>query len=76
MSCWEALKTSWAVTKGSYLSHLGIKMVLSLVSMLGLLACFILLPLSLPMLPAGQAAAYEYHFRDRCPSRCAVTQQA
>ncbi len=65
MSAWEAVKASWAVTGRSYLSHLGMQLSLSLLSTIGLLVCTILVLLSMPMLPAAQVAAYEYHYRDR-----------
>jgi len=65
MGTWEAVKASWAVTRADFLSHVGMQVSLSLISGVGLLACFIFWPFSLPLLPAGQVAAYEYQFRDR-----------
>ncbi len=65
MSAWEAVKASWAVTRTDLLSYVGMQLSFSLISSIGLLAGFIFWPLSLPILPAGQVAAYRYHFRDR-----------
>lgn len=65
LGAWEAVKASWAVTKTDFLSYVGMQLSFSAVSILGLLACFIFWPFSLPMLPAGQVVAYQYHFRDR-----------
>ncbi len=36
-----------------------------LLSGVGVLLCWLRLPVSLPVLPAGQVVTYEYHFRYR-----------
>jgi len=63
MGAMEALKASWAVTKGDYLSYLGMTIVLMLLSGAGALLCWVGVVLTLPLLPAAQVCVYGYHFR-------------
>jgi uncharacterized membrane protein len=60
----EALAASWAVTKGNYLSYLGMTIVLMLLSGAGALLCWVGVVLTLPLLPAAQVCVYGYHFRE------------
>lgn len=65
MGAMEAFKVSWAVTKQDYASYLGMTLVLSLLSGLGCLLCWIGLVFTLPILPATQVCVYRYHFREK-----------
>lgn len=64
MGAMEALAASWAVTKGNYLSYLGMTIVLMLLSGAGALLCWVGVVLTLPLLPAAQVCVYGYHFRE------------
>ncbi|MGC9319251.1 MAG: hypothetical protein ACP5KN_14560, partial [Armatimonadota bacterium] len=61
----EALKASWTATSQRLLSYVGMTFVLQLIAQIGVLACCVGILVTAPMLPAGQVAAYMYHFRSR-----------
>jgi uncharacterized membrane protein len=58
----EAVRASWEVTRRDYLSFLGMTLVLSLLSALGGLLCWLGLIITLPILPAGQVCVYKHCF--------------
>jgi hypothetical protein len=60
----EALRQSWAVTRRAYLSYLGMTVVLSLLSALGGVLCWVGVVITLPLLPAAQVCAYMHYFPD------------
>jgi hypothetical protein len=60
---WESVTRSWEKVRDDFWSHLGLWLILSIISSLGAYICSVGQLLTYPLLPCAQVAAYRWHFR-------------